>query len=123
MTLSVLIYRLSLIKQYYQKEPDNVKSRVYEITYLVTVFTIAVCWSIIVARGVWLPSFEYRIFFTLFIVSIFGASVPALASSITAIYLYVVPPFLVTLPLLIFQGGYDGAIGVALILYVYMVLK
>ena len=120
---AIVSYRFHLLFQYNRKKSADAGNTFYSSRYIAATFAVATCWLIIIALGLRMPGFEERIFFVLLLVSLLGASVPALAANLTAIYIYVIVPTTAAIPLLILRGGEDAAIGIALLLYTIMILK
>ena len=121
-TILAVIYRLSIFLRY-RKTPDSrLKYQEYKIRYIYGTSVIAVCWTVIIAAGLRLPDFELRLFSVLVLVSLLGASVPALGSSLILICIYSLTPVSLAIPLLFLQGGKDAAVGVALLFYTFMLI-
>ncbi len=118
-----VIYRLSIFFRY-RKTPDSrLKYQEYKIHYICGTSVIALCWMVIIAAGLRLPEFELRLFSVLLLVSLLGASIPALGASLVLIYIYSLIPVSLAIPMLFLLGGKDAAVGVALIFYTFMVIK
>lgn len=120
---SASLFRLYLLLSFNSSPPNAGHAEKHNRSYLRATFVIALCWAAIIIAGLLMDRFEQRIFFTLLLVSLLGATVPALSASLHAIYIYVLVPSLPAIPLLLINGGADSAIGVALILYILMMLK
>lgn len=121
--VTTVAYRFYLLFKYKKTAHSAAKIKSYNSQYITATFMVSICWLVIIVAGLRMPEFENRIFFVLLIVSLLGGSVPALAPSLKAIYIYVLVPSTVAIPLLILLGGRDAAIGVALLLYALMMLK
>lgn len=118
----ITAYRLYLLHQFRKRSLTKSEIILYKRRYLLATFIIACCWMLIIARGLQLPEFEQRMFLLLLLLSLMGASVSALASSLAAIFIYILIPTCAAIPILIMNGGPDLIIGVALIVYIIMIL-
>lgn len=122
-TILAVIYRLSVFVRYRKEQEPRLKYQEYKIHYIFGTSIIALCWMVIVAAGLRLPEFELRLFSVLLLVSLLGASIPALGASLILIYIYSLIPVSLAIPMLFLQGGKDAAVGVALLFYTFMVIK
>ena len=118
-----VVFRQYLLVRYKRDDKATIKHHVLKRYYLIGTAAIALGWAVIATLGLLVPSFEYRLYIVLFIVSILGAATPTLASSIFAIYLYIVPPAVIATLLLFWHGGKDLATGVALVVFTLMILR
>ena len=118
-----VFYRFYLIFKFTTRTTSAAEIRVFYSKYISATFVVSFCWMVIIAFGLSMPEFEDRIFFVLLLVSLLGASVPALAASLTAIYIYVLIPAAAAIPLLLLLGGKEAAIGIALFIYTLMIIK
>jgi len=116
-------YRLYLLRCYNKSTHSIEKVKKLYALYIHATIVAAVFWTIIIVAGLRLPQFEERIFFVVLLVAILGVSVPALSASLKGIYIHILVPSFISIPVLILLGGTDTAIGIALIVYVMMLLK
>lgn len=117
------LYRLHLLYSFRSKKDRQDRTKTFEKQYVFATLAVAIFWTSLIAWGVFLPDFEHRIFFILILVSLLGASVPALSTSLKAMYIYILLPSTVTVPILFFHGGADAPLGIAVIIYVLMMVK
>ncbi|MDX2416702.1 MAG: ATP-binding protein [Xanthomonadales bacterium] len=118
-----VVFRLYLMVRYKREDKTTVKHHIFKRYYLIGTAAIALGWTVISALGLSVPSFEYRLYIVLLIVSLSGAAVPVLGSSMLAIYLYILPPAIITVLLLFSHGGMDIATGIALGIFTLMTLR
>ncbi len=121
--VGTVVFRLYLVVRYKRDDKTTVKHHIFKRYYLIGTTATALGWTIISALGLSVPFFEYRLYIVLLMVSISGAAVPILASSILAIYLYTLPPNIITILLLFNHGGMDLPTGIALVLFTFMTLR
>ena len=119
----VTVFRIWLVFDY-KKNKDNISEHTkFENRFIFSVSLIGLGWAFIIFQGLILPAFEYRIYSLLFLVSIISISVPVFSSSMKALYFYVVPSLIVSIPLLLIRGDDDALLGTALIVFSAMVLR
>lgn len=91
--------------------------------YLLATFLVAIGWMVVTTSGVLMPEFEIKMFFVLLLVSLLGATVPALAANKTGMYAYIFVPSVPVVVALLQQGDFNAAIGFAIVIYMIMILK
>jgi signal transduction histidine kinase/CheY-like chemotaxis protein len=119
----IVLRRLYLWYSYRSNTFTLKKTKTLEKQYILATFGVSIFWMLLIVWGLLSPHFEDRIFFTLILVSLLGASVPALSANPLAMYLYILTPSFAAVPLLFYQGGPDTPLGFALIIYIFMMIK
>ncbi len=122
--VGVASFRFQLVFRYQKNDKKTTADyNTYKNHYLVGTAGIAFGWSVLAVFGLSLPSFEYHLVVVLLVVSLLAASVTVLASSLSAMYIFIFPPCVTTILLLFSQGGKELVIGVALCIFFSMVLR
>ncbi len=121
--VAAVVYRLQLVYHFQKKEKLPVGHHIFRRRYLIGTAAVACGWAVVVALGLSLSSFEYRLYIVLLVVSLLGAAIPVLTASLVAIYIYVIPVLGVAVPILISHGGKDMATGFALLTFSLMILR
>ena len=121
--VAIALARFWLLYDYNKHKQDTLLHNKFEQRYSYATALVGVSWAFIIFIGLNLPEFEYRLYSTLLLVSIIAISVPIFSSSPKTIYLYIAPSLMTSLPLLLFRGGNDTAVGVALIVFTLMLLR
>ncbi|MFW2371793.1 MAG: PAS domain S-box protein [Gammaproteobacteria bacterium] len=108
----------------FRKNSENI----YDHNKFETQFTyasgvVSLGWAIFIVASLSLPSFIYRIYSVLLLTSLIGASVPVLMSSLKTLYVYILPPIMVAIPMLFIRGGADGATGLAVLIYSMILIR
>ncbi len=120
----VVLFRLQLVFRYKKMVEKSIPDfNTFKSHYLIGTAGIAFGWALLAAFGLSLPSFEYHLCIVLIVVSLLAASVTVLASSPVAMYIFIFPPCVVTILLLFSNGGKELAIGFALCIFIFMVLR
>ncbi len=118
-----VMFRLWLIYHYGKEDKAQENHRRYRQHYILGTTAVSLGWATITVFGLLQPSFEYRLYIALLIVSLYGAAAPVLASSLLAIYVYVVPSVTMAIFLLFNHGGKDLVTGIALFIFALMILR
>jgi len=122
MILAVGIRQFFLLN--YNKTKNTTENhRIFEIRYTWICALLGLGWSFLVAWGLTLPIFEHRMYSILLVTAVIAVSVPIFSSSLKLMYLYILPSVGLATPMLLFRGGNDVALGLALILFTYMMLR
>lgn len=115
--------RLWLIHSFRVNKPDPKELLLYKKRYLHATMAVALIWMVVVVTGVQMEEFQIRMFFTLLLVSLLGAAAPTLSASLAGIYIYILVPSVPVVLIMLMRGGFDSAIGVALVIYIIMMVK
>ncbi len=116
-------YRLRLISRYRKTKNPIEEHHKFRHRYLLGTAAVTIGWTVIAALGLGIPSFEYRLYIVLLMVSLLGAAIPILASNLLAIHLYTIPPVSISVIILFIHGGKDLVTGIALAIFALMILR
>ena len=119
----IALVRYGLLFDYNKNKQNTFQHEIFEKRYSYATALVGIAWAFIIVSGLNLPDFEYRLYSILLLVSIIAISVPIFSSSPKTIYFYLAPTLLTSIPLLLFRGGNDTAVGAALIVFTLMILR
>jgi len=97
--------------------------QIFEIRYTWICALLGLGWSFLVAWGLTLPIFEHRMYSILLVTAVIAISVPMFSSSLKLMYLYILPSVGLATPMLLYRGGNDAVLGLALVIFTYMMLR
>lgn len=80
-------------------------------------------WAFFIASGLNLPDYEFRIYSLLLLIAIVALAIPVFSSSIKTMYFYVTPSLIISIPFLLYKGGNDTALGLALVIFTVMIMR
>lgn len=95
----------------------------YENWFAYITGLVGVGWAAFMALGLSSDYIEYRIYSVLLLVAIISIAVNIFSTSIKTLYFYLLPPLIISIPMLLSRGGNDSAIGIALIVFSLMALR
>ena len=116
MLLSALV-RYWTIFDYFKNKDRITDHKKYENRFAYLTGIVGLIWAFFIVTALTLPTFEYRIYGLLLLTAMVALAVPIFSSSPKTIYLYIAPSLVITIPLLVFSGGNDTALGLILIVY------
>lgn len=120
---TIALVRFWLLFDYNRNKQDTLLHDKFEKRYSYATAMVGISWAFIIIIGLNLPEPEYRLYSSLLLVSIIAISVPIFSSSPKTLYFYIAPALITSLPLLLFRGGNDTAVGIALIVFTLMLLR
>ena len=121
--LSIYMARYFLLLDYNKNKNTILHHDVFEKRFVYAAGLTGFGWAFITAWGINLPVIEYRIYSLLLITALVALSVPLFSASIKAIYIYIAPMLIISIPLLLLRGGNETALGMMLIIYAVMVIR
>ncbi|RDH82497.1 MAG: hypothetical protein DIZ80_09430 [endosymbiont of Galathealinum brachiosum] len=119
----VNLYRYWLLFDYKKTRLNNPCHDKYEKRFAYSTWVLGIGWAFCIVWGLTLPAAEYRIYSLLWLVAFVTVALPVFSSSIKIYYLYVAPTLIISIPLLLFRGGDDTVLGIALIVFTVMMVR
>ena len=95
----------------------------FEKEFTFATLIVGLGWALFIVLSLNLPTFTYRIYSVLLLAALVGSAAPALMSSTKVMFSYILPPIIVSIPLLFLLGGDDSATGVAVIIYSLVIIR
>lgn len=120
---AIALVRYWLLWDYNKNKNNTLLHEKFEKRYSYAAALVGISWAFIIVSCLNLPDFEYRLYSILLLISIIAISVPIFSSSPKTMYFYITPPLITVIPLLLYRGGNDAAIGLAAIVFTLMVLR
>jgi len=119
----VAVARYWLLANYNEHKTHTQDHDIFEKRFIYATGMVGIGWAFFIVSGMLLPTFEYRIYSLLLLVSIVALSVPLFSSSLRTVYFYIAPSLIIAIPLLLSRGGNDAGLGAALIVFTMMVIR
>jgi len=122
MVIAVLL-RYKLIINYRRTKKDTNNHQKFETNYAWASTILGLGWTWLIVWGLTLPNFEQRMYSILLLTAVVSVSVPTFSSSIKTMYAYIIPSVSLSVPIMLFRGGKDAALGLALAIFTFMMLR
>ena len=121
--LIIASIRFWIINDYKKNRESCTDYSKYENWFAYATGVLGVGWATFIALGLSSEHFEYRVYSILLLVGIISIAVNIFSTSIKTLYFYLLPSLVISIPMLLFRGGNDSAIGIALIAFTLMALR
>jgi signal transduction histidine kinase/DNA-binding response OmpR family regulator len=122
LTLAGTLYRLILVKRYPHSTTSHLQTERWVDRYLAGTGLVSLGWGVITAFGLASADPWDRAMAVLLVTGIMGSSVSTLGSVRGAVYFYNLPPTLVALGMLLYHGGDEAWVALALFVYTVLVM-
>lgn len=119
----VAMVRFSLLFDYKKHKDTIINHTKYENLFSYLTGMVGIGWAIILYIGLTSEEHLNHSYGVLLFVALVSTSAIVFSTSKKTLYLYIVPPSLVTVPLLFLHGGDDRAIAIGLVAYIIMALR
>ena len=121
--LIIASIRFWIINDYKKNRESCTDYSKYENWFAYATGVLGVGWATFIALGLSSEHFEYRVYSILLLVGIISIAVNIFSTSIKTLYFYLLPSLVISIPMLLFRGGNDSAIAIALIVFTLMALR